>query len=114
MSKYIRLALSLLVCVQAWAFLGLCSTEDSGAPVWLGVGMGSAIGLFLGLAIGGSLPAAVADFFCPGGGTEPRSSCCGSRPAGWRGVGGPGGGGENRGLGGGGGETHYGGHGEGR
>jgi hypothetical protein len=48
MWKFLRLALALLVCVPAWAYLGLCSTADIGGPWWLGVGIETAIGLFLG------------------------------------------------------------------
>jgi len=47
------LILSLAFFVPACALLGGFSTLDSGMPTWCGLTVGSAIGVFFGLAFGG-------------------------------------------------------------
>jgi hypothetical protein len=52
--KTLRLVLSLVFMVPAWALLGAFSTLDSGLPLWWGLTVGGAIGVFFGLAFGGN------------------------------------------------------------
>jgi hypothetical protein len=51
--KLLRLILSLVFFVPAWAFLGVASTVDAGRSPWLGAGIGGVFGVICGLAFGG-------------------------------------------------------------
>jgi hypothetical protein len=50
--KWIRLLLSLVIFVPAWALIGAMSTLDSGFPAWSGVSVGASFGLLCGLVFG--------------------------------------------------------------
>jgi hypothetical protein len=52
-----------LVCVPGCALLGAVAAVDSRFSSWGGTVIGSLLGLFFGLAFGGALPRAAADYF---------------------------------------------------
>jgi hypothetical protein len=69
----LRLTLSLAVCVPGFALLGAMATADSRIYAWGGDLIGSLLGVFFGLALGGALPRGVADYcFGPEEETEGR------------------------------------------
>ena len=69
--KALRLTLSLAVCVPGCALLGAMAAADSRFSPWGGAVVGGLLGLFFGLAFGGALPRAVADY-CFGPEEEPE------------------------------------------
>jgi hypothetical protein len=48
------MVLSLGFMVPIWTLLGAFSTLDSGLPLWWGLAVGGAIGVFFGLVFGGA------------------------------------------------------------
>ena len=60
--RTVRLILCLAALVPGCAFLGACAAINTYFPMWGGALICSGVGLFLGLAFGGVLPRAVANY----------------------------------------------------
>ena len=60
--RTVRLILCLAALVPACAFLGACAAIDTYFPARGGALIGGSLGVYCGLAFGGALPRAVADY----------------------------------------------------
>ena len=60
--KALRLRLGLAVCVPGCALLGAMAAADSRFSAWGGAVVGGLLGVFFGLAFGGTLPRGMADY----------------------------------------------------
>jgi hypothetical protein len=49
-----RLILSLAILVPVWTVIGVFTTLDSHAQLWLGCTIGALVGVFFGLVFGGN------------------------------------------------------------